>query len=157
MKKPDDSKEQLKNELAYQRAVCKDRKKYFAWLAARDWVWHLKKKRRPQLSLEEKKALIQRLSNELGVQVFNAVKSGDANYFRYLADFIESGATRFSEARFWLADKHIQRDERGRLKRYTHDQLLNSAQTDGINIDERQLRRLMSEAGFKFKNSRRNQ
>lgn len=96
--------------------------------------------------------------------VVDCVRSGNADKLHAFADYLtgnklDAGPNipeRYrphDKIRLWLALKHTP-NKKGILPSYTHDDLLDDAAAHGLKMDERQLRRLMDEAGFSFKHSR---
>ena len=77
-------------------------------------------------------------------KIFEAIESSNAQFFRDFADALEIKARVRCGVRAWLVKKHCP-DDAGVVPKFTHPELLNDADSNGIEIDERQLRRLMVE------------
>ena len=135
------------------RAQSKTPEKYKAWILARKWVFFSEQLRAPTWSKENRRLLQNRVLMDTGNQILKAIKKSDATFLRYFADAAEQQGRPWSNERCWLVDKH-EPDSNGKIPRFTHEQLLDDAESRGLGISDRQLRRLMSEFGFPFKNAR---
>lgn len=141
-------------EINYTKADAKELKRKNAVHLARCWVLLAKqfhKRTWPeQVVINFRNGLLETFM----VATHNALKTANANFFRHFADALETkGAPHHLQKRF-LSEIH-KPDSSGRVPRFTHSQILDDAARRGIEMDERQLRRLMGELEYSFKNARR--
>lgn len=141
------------NERVFRRSLSKKRL-YRAWLLASQWIGFLNNCKARKLTPDEKRSDREFLTFQIAGEIFNSIQKRDGKFFQDFGHFLEIGAEPDSRVRLWLAEKHHIADDHGKPMRYTHNELLDDAERKGITIDERQLRRLMKESGFSFKNSK---
>jgi hypothetical protein len=147
-----DKSELENNERIFRRSISKKRS-YEAWFAASCWIRFISDIKQSKLTARDKRGRREMLMFDFVNQIFGAVKTRDGQFFRDFAYFLERQGQVESKVRLWLAEKHFARDINGVPKHYTHTELLDDAQCNGIELDERQLRRLMKESHFTFKHS----
>jgi hypothetical protein len=127
-----------------------------AYLAARTWVSDLQELSSPhakhyrQASVNEMHDHLHRTMIDEVVRTFN---TGDATFFRQFADVLERKVRPWCARRLWLAMQHRPRPDNKPVS-FTGPELLDKAAADGITTNERQLRRDMTELGFKFRHAR---
>ena len=133
------------------RCLSGNAKKFHAYASAGCWKTYFEQ--RTSVSEKVTRRRREHLFSTMEWEVENALKNKNAEFFRRFADELEAPYEVACEVRLWLFGMYAPTPE-SLSPRYTHAELMEAAEAKGIQIDERQLRRLMREMGFTFKHSK---